>query len=570
MNKWDFGGWATKNDLKCADGRTIRRNAFASDDGHTVPLVWQHSHNNVENVLGHALLQNRKEGVYAYCALNNTDMGNHARELIRHGDISALSIYANNLKQSGGDVLHGSIKEVSLVLAGANPGALIDYLDLEHGEDCATEAMIYGNFDIDDFLSHSEEDENQCKDEELAHSEEGEDDMPDYSNMTVGEVFNTLNEDQKNAVYYLVGQAAGDSEEDEEVRHNVFENDEPDNVLSHAEITDIISDARRGGSMKDAFLAHGIEDVGMLFPEPHNLNTPPEFIKRKDDWVAKVMNAVHRTPFSRVKSMFADLTEDEARAKGYIKGKFKKEEVFSLLKRTTDPTTIYKKQKMDRDDVLDITDFDVIAWLKQEMRMMLEEECARAILTGDGRPTSSDDKIPEDHVRPVWTDSDLFTIKVPVTIAQSASESDIAKATIRAIIKSRKNYRGSGDPVFYTTEDAITDMLLLEDTTGRIIYDSMDKLKTALRVKDIVTVPPMEGLSRDVTNGAKVETHNLVGLIVNLNDYNVGADRGGAVNMFDDFDIDYNAQKYLIETRFSGALTKPYSAMAIETVVSAG
>ena len=282
------------------------------------------------------------------------------------------------------------------------------------------------------------------------------------------------------------------------------------------------------------------------------------------------MNAVHRTPFSRVKSMFADLTEDEARAKGYIKGKFKKEEVFSLLKRTTDPTTIYKKQKMDRDDVLDITDFDVIAWLKQEMRMMLEEECARAILTGDGRPTSSDDKIPEDHVRPVWTDSDLFTIKVPVTVAQSASESDIAKATIRAIIKSRKNYRGSGDPVFYTTEDAITDMLLLEDTTGRIIYDSMDKLKTALRVKDIVTIPTMEGLSRDVTNGAKVETHNLVGLIVNLNDYNVGADKGGAVNMFDDFDIDYNAQKYLIETRFSGALTKPYSAMAIETVVSAG
>lgn len=565
MSKYDFGGWATKNDLRCSDGRTIRRNAFAGDDGHTVPLVWQHSHNNPENVLGRALLQNKDEGVYAYCTFNNTDSARHAKELIRHGDICALSIYANGLKQDHGDVLHGSIKEVSLVLAGANPGALIDYMDIQHGEEAATEARIYTDMGIS--LEHADE------------PKEGEKKMEDTNKeKTVKDVFDTLNEEQKNVVYYLVGQAmdskgeseADDKEEDKEVKHNVFENDTPENTLTHAEFIAIANDAKRCGSMKDAFLAHGIENVGMLFPEPHNLNTPPEFIKRKDDWVAKVMNAVHRTPFSRVKSMFADLTEDEARAKGYIKGKFKKEEVFSLLKRTTDPTTIYKKQKMDRDDVLDITDFDVIAWLKQEMRMMLEEECARAILTGDGRPTSSDDKIPEDHVRPVWTDSDLFTIKVPVTVAQSASESDIAKATIRAIIKSRKNYRGSGDPVFYTTEDAITDMLLLEDTTGRIIYDSMDKLKTALRVKDIVTIPTMEGLSRDVTNGAKVETHNLVGLIVNLNDYNVGADKGGAVNMFDDFDIDYNAQKYLIETRFSGALTKPYSAMAIETVVSAG
>lgn len=565
MSKYDFSGWATKNDLRCSDGRTIRRNAFAGDDGHTVPLVWQHSHNNPENVLGHALLQNKDEGVYAYCTFNNTDSARHAKELIRHGDICALSIYANGLKQDHGDVLHGSIKEVSLVLAGANPGALIDYMDIQHGEDAATEALIYTNMDIS--LEHADE------------PEEGEKKMADSNKeKTVKDVFDTLNEEQKNVVYYLVGQAtdskgeggADDKEEDKEVKHNVFENDTPENTLTHAEFIEIVNDAKRCGSMKDAFLAHGIEDVGMLFPEAHNLNTPPEFIKRKDDWVAKVMNAVHRTPFSRVKSMFADLTEDEARAKGYIKGKFKKEEVFSLLKRTTDPTTIYKKQKMDRDDVMDITDFDVIMWLKQEMRMMLDEECARAILTGDGRLASSDDKIAEDHVRPVWTDSDLFTIKVPVTVAQNASESDIAKATIRAIIKSRKNYRGSGDPVFYTTEDAITDMLLLEDTTGRIIYDSMDKLKTALRVKDIVTVPTMEGLSREVTNGVKVETHNLVGLIVNLNDYNVGADRGGAVRLFDGFDLDYNAQKYLIETRFSGALTKPYSAMAIETVVSAG
>lgn len=566
MSKYDFSGWATKNDLRCSDGRTIRRNAFAGDDGHTVPLVWQHSHNNPENVLGHALLQNKDEGVYAYCTFNNTDIARHAKELIRHGDICALSIYANGLKQDHGDVLHGSIKEVSLVLAGANPGALIDYIDIQHGEDAATEALIYTNMDIS--LEHADD-----------QPEEGEKKMADSNNeKTVKDVFDTLNEEQKNVVYYLVGQAMDSkgeggtdgNKEDSEVKHNVFENDTPENTLTHAEFVEILGDGKRCGSLKEAALAHGIEDVGMLFPEPHNLNTPPEFIKRKDDWVAKVMNAVHHTPFSRVKSMFADLTEDEARAKGYIKGKFKKEEVFSLLKRTTDPTTIYKKQKMDRDDVLDITDFDVIAWLKTEMRMMLEEECARAILTGDGRLSSSDDKIAEDHVRPVWTDSDLFTIKVPVTVAQNASDSDRAKATIRAIIKSRKNYRGSGDPTFYTTEDVVTDMLLIEDTTGRVIYDTMEKLKTVLRVKEIVTVPTMEGLSRDVNNNGKVETHNLLGLIVNLNDYNVGADKGGSVTMFDDFDIDFNAMKYLIETRFSGALIKPYSAMAIESVEAAG
>lgn len=565
MSKYDFSGWATKNDLRCSDGRTIRRNAFAGDDGHTVPLVWQHSHNNPENVLGHALLQNKDEGVYAYCTFNNTDSARHAKELIRHGDICALSIYANGLKQDHGDVLHGSIKEVSLVLAGANPGALIDYMDIQHGEDAATEALIYTNMDIS--LEHADE------------PEEGEKKMADSNNeKTVKDVFDTLNEEQKNVVYYLVGQAMDSkgeggtdgNKEGSEVKHNVFENDTPENTLTHAEFVEILGDCKRCGSLKEAALAHGIEDVGMLFPEPHNLNTPPEFIKRKDDWVAKVMNAVHHTPFSRVKSMFADLTEDEARAKGYIKGKFKKEEVFSLLKRTTDPTTIYKKQKMDRDDVVDITDFDVVAWLKTEMRMMLEEECARAILTGDGRLSSSDDKIAEDHVRPVWTDSDLFTIKVPVTVAQNASDSDRAKATIRAIIKSRKNYRGSGDPTFYTTEDVVTGMLLIEDTTGRVIYDTMEKLKTVLRVKEIVTVPTMEGLSRDVNNNGKVETHNLLGLIVNLNDYNVGADKGGSVTMFDDFDIDFNAMKYLIETRFSGALIKPYSAMAIEYVEAAG
>lgn len=566
MSKYDFSGWATKNDLRCSDGRTIRKNAFAGDDGHTVPLVWQHSHDNPENVLGHALLQNKSEGVYAYCTFNNTDIARHAKELVRHGDICSLSIYANGLKQDHGDVLHGSIKEVSLVLAGANPGALIDYTDIQHGEESATEALIYTNIDIE--LEHADE------------PEEGDTKMADENKeKTVKDVFDTLTEEQKNVVYYLVGQArksdeednTDDNEEDTEVKHNVFENDTPENTLTHAEFVEILNDAKRSrGSLKEAFLSHGIEDVDMLFPEAHNLNNPPEFIKRKDDWVAKVMNSVHHTPFSRVKSMFADITEDEARAKGYIKGKFKKEEVFTLLKRTTDPTTVYKKQKMDRDDVLDITDFDVIVWLKQEMRMMLEEECARAILTGDGRLASSDDKIREDHIRPIWTDSDLFTVKVPVTVAQNASESDIAKATIRAIIKSRKNYRGSGNPTLYTTEDAITDMLLIEDTTGRTIYDTMEKLKTVLRVKDIVTVPTMEGLTREVNNNGKVEMRNLVGLIVNLNDYNVGADRGGEVHTFDGFDLDYNAQKYLIETRFSGALVKPFSAMAIETVVAAG
>lgn len=566
MSKYDFSGWATKNDLRCSDGRTIRKNAFAGDDGHTVPLVWQHSHDNPENVLGHALLQNKSEGVYAYCTFNNTDTARHAKELVRHGDICSLSIYANGLKQDHGDVLHGSIKEVSLVLAGANPGALIDYTDIQHGEESATEARIYTNMDIE--LEHADE------------PEEGDTKMADENKeKTVKDVFDTLTEEQKNVVYYLVGQArksdeednTDDNEEDTEVKHNVFENDTPENTLTHAEFVEILNDAKRSrGSLKEAFLSHGIEDVDMLFPEAHNLNNPPEFIKRKDDWVAKVMNSVHHTPFSRVKSMFADITEDEARAKGYIKGKFKKEEVFTLLKRTTDPTTVYKKQKMDRDDVLDITDFDVIVWLKQEMRMMLEEECARAILTGDGRLASSDDKIREDHIRPIWTDSDLFTVKVPVTVAQNASESDIAKATIRAIIKSRKNYRGSGDPTLYTTEDAITDMLLIEDTTGRTVYDTMEKLKTVLRVKDIVTVPTMEGLTREVNNNGKVEMRNLVGLIVNLNDYNVGADRGGEVRTFDGFDLDYNAQKYLIETRFSGALVKPFSAMAIETVVAAG
>ena len=565
MNKCDFSGWVIKTDLEYAGEQIIHQNAFAKDGGNIVPLLWTHGDYTRENMLGYALLQNKDEGVYAYCTFNNTDSARHAKELIRHGDICALSIYANGLKQDHGDVLHGSIKEVSLVLAGANPGALIDYMDIQHGEDAATEALIYTNMDIS--LEHADE------------PEKGEKKMADSNKeKTVKDVFKTLNEEQKNAVYYLVGQVmdskgeggADGIKEDEEVKHNVFENDTPKDTLTHAEFVEILGEGKRCGSLKEAALAHGIEDVGMLFPEPHNLNTPPEFIKRKDDWVAKVMNAVHHTPFSRVKSMFADLTEDEARAKGYIKGKFKKEEVFSLLKRTTDPTTIYKKQKMDRDDVLDITDFDVIAWLKTEMRMMLEEECARAILTGDGRLSSSDDKIAEDHVRPVWTDSDLFTIKVPVTVAQNASDSDRAKATIRAIIKSRKNYRGSGDPTFYTTEDVVTDMLLIEDTTGRVIYDTMEKLRTVLRVKEIVTVPTMEGLSREVNNGGKVETHNLLGLIVNLNDYNVGADKGGAVTMFDGFDIDFNAMKYLIETRFSGALIKPYSAMAIESVESAG
>jgi len=576
--KYDFSGWATRNGLKCSDGRTIMKDAFQHNDGQTVPLVWNHQHNDHMNILGHALLENRKEGVYAYCTFNDTDSGKNAKLLVEHGDVSALSIYANQLKQQGGNVLHGAIKEVSLVLAGANPGAFIDSI-IRHGEESEEEAVIYTGESLS--MYHAEETLNH-KEEEIKMADETKAPVGE-SEETVQDVFNTLNEKQKTVVYALIGQAleevqaSGDMQQSEidEIRgdlefmkHNLFENEEMPGVgvLTHAEMEAVISDAKRYGSLKEAVLAHGITDIDFLFPDAKTIDGVPSFIQRDMGWVNTVMNKTHHTPFSRIKSIFANITEDDARAKGYITGSLKKEEVFSLLKRTTTPTTIYKKQKLDRDDVIDITDFDVVAWLKGEMRMMLDEEIARAVLVGDGRLNSSDDKIKEDNIRPVWTDADLYTVKQAVSVASNATADETAKAFIRAAIKSRKLYKGSGNPTLYTTEDVLTDCLLMEDTTGRVIYDTVDKLATALRVSSIVTVPVMENLTRV---DADTKTRTLMGIIVNLADYNIGADKGGAVNMFDDFDIDYNAQKYLIETRCSGALVTPYSAIALEKLVTA-
>ena len=567
MVNCDFSGWATRNDLVCGDGRVIKKDAFKDNDGKTVSLVWNHEHDDPNAVLGHAVLENRDEGVYAYCTFNDTENGQAAKKLVQHGDVSSLSIWANKLKQNGRDVIHGQIRELSLVLAGANPGAYIDFV-MAHSDDenDDTTSELYAGYN-ENIVIHSAE---------FAEDKKGDAKMADENKKpegekTIADVFNTLTEEQKTVVYAMIGQALEDagvdnekekSEGGNEMKHNVFDQDEKqENVLSHDAMNTIIGDAKRYGSLKDSFLAHaaeyGIDQIDYLFPEAKSLNNPPEFIKREMGWVQKVMNGVHHTPFSRIKSVFANITEDDARAKGYIKGNLKKEEVFSLLKRTTTPTTIYKKQKMDRDDVVDITDFDVIAWLKSEMRMMLDEEIARAILIGDGRLESSDDKISTQSIRPIVSDADLYTVKKQVDVAHGATADDKAKAFIKAAIKARKDYKGSGDPTLYTTEDMLTDCLLLEDTMGHLLYESIAKLANVLRVKDIVTVPVMEG-----AKGAK--GGDLMGIIVNLTDYNVGADKGGAVNMFDDFDIDYNQQKYLIETRCSGALTKPYSAIALE------
>lgn len=580
--EYDFSGWATRNNIRCSDGRTILKDAFKHNDGQTVPLVWNHDHNDPLNVLGHALLENRDEGVYAYCTFNDTDAGRNAKALVEHGDVTALSIYANQLKQQGPNVLHGAIREVSLVLAGANPGAFIDSI-IRHGEESDEEAIIYTGEEL--VLEHA------CggatpkkKKKEIEHAKEetdktikevkGESEEMDNKEKTVQDVFNTLNEEQKTVVYALIGQALDESNQNENnekegndnMKHNVFDQDqkEKENVLTHADMENIISEGKRYGSLKDSFLAHtaqyGIDQIDFLFPDAKNVTNQPDFIKRDDSYVQKVLRGVHHTPFSRIKSTHANITADEARAKGYIKGHLKKEEVFTLLKRTTTPTTIYKKQKMDRDDIIDITDFDVVAYIKAEMRMMLDEEIARAILVGDGRSTSSDDKIPETNIRPIAKDDDLYTIKAPVAVAKDATEDAIAKAFIRTVIKTRKEYKGSGSPTLFTTEDMLTNCLLLEDNNGRIIYDSVDKLATTLRVKEIVPVEVMEGVTR--TAGAK--NLPLMAILVNLNDYYVGADKGGAINMFDDFDIDYNQEKYLIETRISGALVKPYSAIAFE------
>ena len=573
--KYDFSGWATKNNLKCSDGRTIMRDAFKNNDGQTVPLVWNHQHNDPLNVLGHAVLENRENGVYAYCKFNDTEAGKNAKMLVEHGDVKALSIYANQLKQKGGNVEHGVIREVSLVLAGANPGAFIDSI-LRHGEASDEEGVIYTGEEIE--LFHADEIQNEVEEtvveeNNLQHAEE----------KTVQDVIDSMTEEQKNVMYALIGQALeGDAaqhsnidyEGDDEMKHNVFENDNNNNnndVLTHAEMEAILKDAKRCGSLKEAVLQHadgdviydtyGIkpnaegEGISMLFPEYRNLNNTPEFIKRDTGWVAQVMSGVHHTPFSRIKSMFADIREDEARALGYMKGDLKKEEVFSLLKRTTDPQTIYKKQKLHRDDVIDITSFDVVAWIKAEMRMMLEEEIARAILIGDGRLASDDYKIQQQHIRSIANEDPLFAIHKQLEVAEGEEK---AKGFIKTVLRARKDYKGSGEPTMFLAEDMLVEMLLLEDKNGRIIYESEQALARALRVKNIVTVPVMEGAK----NLAKDK--NVLAIVVNLKDYNVGADKGGAVAMFEDFDIDYNAQKYLIETRCSGALVKPFSAIVIE------
>ena len=567
--EYDFSGWATRNNVRCSDGRTILKDAFKHNDGQTVPLVWNHDHNDPLNVLGHALLENRDEGVYAYCTFNDTDAGRNAKALVEHGDVTALSIYANQLKQQGPNVLHGAIREVSLVLAGANPGAFIDSI-IRHGEESDEEAIIYTGENL--VLEHSQN--TIVNDKNLDEVKDNFTPPSGNKEKTVQDVFDTLNEEQKTVVYALIGQALDESNQNENnekegndnMKHNVFDQDqkEKENVLTHADMETIISEGKRYGSLKDSFLAHtaqyGIDHIDYLFPDAKNVTNQPDFIKRDDSYVQKVLRGVHHTPFSRIKSTHANITADEARAKGYIKGHLKKEEVFTLLKRTTTPTTIYKKQKMDRDDIIDITDFDVVAYIKAEMRMMLDEEIARAILVGDGRSTSSDDKIPETNVRPIAKDEDLYTIKAPVAVAKDATDDAIAKAFIRTVIKSRKEYKGSGSPTLFTTEDMLTNCLLLEDNNGRIIYDSVDKLATTLRVKEIVPVEVMEGVTR--TAGAK--NLPLMAILVNLDDYYVGADKGGAINMFDDFDIDYNQEKYLIETRISGALVKPYSAIAFE------
>lgn len=564
MESYDFSGWATRNNLKCSDGRTIMRDAFKDNDGHTVPLVWNHEHNDPFSVLGHAMLENKPEGVYAYCKFNDTESGQNAKLLVQHGDVVALSIYANQLKQQNGNVYHGAIREVSLVLAGANPGAFIDSI-IKHDDGTDEEAIIYSG-DEDIILAHAEE-ENKP---ELKEKKE----EPKMAEKTVKDVFDEMTEEQKTVVYAMIGQALedagvdidGEDEKEDEtpMKHNVFDMDEEmnDNVLSHSEMNAIFSDAKRYGSLKDSVLAHGINNIDYLFPEAQSLNTPPDFITRDMGWVQKVMNSVHHTPFSRIKSMFANLTEDDARAKGYIKGKLKKDEVFGLLKRTTTPTTIYKKQKLDRDDVVDITDFDVVAWLKSEMRMMLDEEIARAILVGDGRTSGSDDKINESNIRPIWTDADLYTIKSVINVSKDATPAAVASEFIDQAVRARKDYKGSGSPKLFIAEELLTECLLLKDVNGRRIYKDVNELATAMMVSEIVVVPVMEGLKR---TGSDSGTYHLKGIIVNLNDYNVGADKGGAVNMFDDFDIDYNAQKYLIETRCSGALIKPYSAIVLET-----
>ena len=592
-NDYDFCGWATRTNIKCADGRTIMNGAFNEMDGKKVPLVWNHDHENLRSVIGHSLLSVKPQGVYAYSKFNDSADGREAKIRVDNGDLDSLSIYANQIKQQGQNVVHGNIREVSLVLAGANPGAYIDTI-IAHSDDCDEEAIIYNSEIIDSTADISEDVIEHADSESSSSSDESESDNSDDE--TVQDVIDSMSEKQQKLMYGLIGLALdsgndtdividtdtdNNSEEGDNVKHNVFDAESTtDNTeLVHSALNDIISEAKTGYSMKriyNDYLAnhteeapaiqhaatYGVEPVDTLFPEAKTINTTPEFVQRDMGWVSTLMGSVHHTPFSRIKSVFADITADEARARGYMKGKLKHDEVITLLKRTTTPQTIYKRQRMDRDDVIDITDFDVVAWLKAEMRMMLDEEIARAVLVGDGRSSASDDKISEEHIRPIWKDDDFYTIKASFTTASDASKD--AEAFIDTAIRSRKDYKGSGNPILFTTEDMLTDMLLLKDQIGHYMYNSVTDLATRLRVRQIVTVEVMENQTRSVTS----KTNTLKGIVVNPADYNIGADRGGAINMFDDFDIDYNQQKYLIETRVSGALIKPYSAIAIESATA--
>lgn len=583
--KYDFSGWATRNNIKCSDGRVIMKDAFKQNDGQKVPLVWNHQHDDPNEVLGHAILENREDGVYAYGKFNDTESGQTAKSLVMNGDVDKLSIYANKLKSNMNNVVHGCIREVSLVLAGANPGAYIDSI-VVHGEDADAEeeAIIFNDELISTSFEHSEdssdgESTNNDESKEESNKEDSKKMKEENKEKTVEEVFNTLNDEQKEAVYAIVGQAledAGVNEEDEEgeeenMKHNVFENDKNDEVLAHSEILhDALVDGKKYGSLRDSVLEHAainnITDIGKLFPDATALNKEPIMIEKDQSWVAKVMNKVKHTPFSRVKVTFGRMTEPQARAKGYIKGNKKLDIQMAALNRVITPTTVYIKNEIDRDDVVDITDFNVVAWQKREMRKELDKELARAMLLGDGRDISDQSKINEANIIPVVKDVDMFTIKYTITegrdynqTGNSQSENDsFTKGIVRAALRARKEYKGSGRPTFYTTEDYLTDMLLIEDQNGRTIYESEEKLKTALRVDEIVTIPELE----------EEAYSDIVAVIVNMNDYTAGADKGGSVNMFDDFDIDYNQMKYLMETRCSGGLTKPYSAIVLKKAVS--
>ena len=572
-NKPDFSGYCTKNDILCTDGVYIRKGAFKAQDGEQVTLVYMHNHTNIDNVLGHAILENRDDGVYAYGYFNDSPAGESAKKAVIHGDLNAMSIWANDLVKKGKDVLHGTIREISLVLAGANKGAFIDTV-LAHGQEVDNEGIVYCNSAI------------TVENNDIEHSDDESDDNNKSNQQaekpkTIGEIYNNMTAEQKEVVDALVAQAVEDNTkapaevkhsdlEGENMKTNVFDKDtqqHSDNVLTHDQMSTIIKDGKRYGSLKESFLEHkaayGIDQIDWLFPEDHLIDNTPRWINQDTGWVSQVMGKVHHIPFSRIKSMFADITADEARAKGYTKGKKKIEEVFTLLKRSTSPQTVYKKQKMDRDDIIDITSFDVVSWLKGEMRGKLNEELARAFLIGDGRSAASDDKIHEDNIRPVWTDDDLFTIKHKFEAGPTTAEK--AEAFIDACVIARKDYKGSGDPALYTTEEMLTACLLLKDANRHRIYKDEKELAIAMRVSEIITVPPMEGQKRVVTGTEDAGTYNLEGIIVNMNDYYVGADKGGSISMFEDFDIDYNQEKYLIETRCSGALAVPKSAIVLET-----